>query len=430
MKITIENLVQIWKLIKPKFYNKITWLIVSCGLILIAPPLWSVILNQFIEKHTDYKIIGEYDELIGIILVLIGLIYNIYSQWISNYKPPENIIEDSTISDSNINQGSGSLTVNNNTFNIYVQDEESLRSVLETIGYSTNRTNVNFVTNSNFISQFVNLIQCLPWGKNVSKITFQNPERSLYNVIYKTSSGKDGHFYVRFHNVENENTQLSVNNDLQKFEAGIPVLDSIYWSKYKIWTLNSIENFNNVLDSKNIQLENALKNDLSVIVGDITYIISALKLELIYNLDSSDNSLPRHETYGYLVQSNLLLNGEKVALTSIEMAIIDSEINTQIIEERRDGTKSIIVESNVNTSILKLSSLMIKVLAKFDRNTGDDTTETLRMIIIELMKKIKAIHSYQIPVDCSDTSDYLYTEAFSESSVLRDYEKQKAHNNV
>lgn len=112
------------------------------------------------------------------------------------------------------------------------------------------------------------------------------------------------------------------------------------------------------------------------------------------------------------------------------MAIIDSEINTQIIEEKRENNLSVIREKNVNTNIIKLSTLMIKVLAKFEKDTSDETTELLRKSIIELMKKIKALHSYQIPVDFTNSSDYVYNEAFGESSVIKDYDKQKAHNKV
>ena len=429
MKITLENLIQIWKLIKPKFYNKITWLIVSSGLVLIAPPLWSVILNQFIEKHTDYKIIGDYDELIGIALIIIGLIYNVYSQWVSNYTAPENVIEDSTITNSNIVQGSGNNMTINNTINIYIQDDESLRRVLETLNYGNQDSDINFVTGPNYISQFINLIQSLPWTNNISEITFQNPNRTFYNIVYKTSRKIDGHFYVRFHNVESEENELVLSNNLPLIEGGIPILESIFWNKYKVWTLNTIENFTSVSNAKAIGLENAFKNDLSVVLGDITFIIQDLVLELTYDSDSTDTSLPRHESYGHLIKSQLVINDKRIDLSPLEMAIIDSEINTQIIEDRKENNLSVIQEKNVNTNIIKLSSLMIKVLAKFERDTSDETTELLRKSIIELMKKIKALYSYQIPVDFTNSSDYLYNEAFSESSVIQDYENQKRNSN-
>ncbi len=429
MKITLENLIQIWKLIKPKFYNKITWLIVSFGLVLIAPPLWSVILNQFIEKHTDYKIIGDYDELIGIALIIIGLIYNVCSQWVSNYTAPENVIEDSTISNSNIVQGSGNNMTINNTFNIYIQDDESLRRVLETLNYGNQGSEINFVTGTNYTSQFINLIQSLPWTNNISEITFQNPNRTFYNIVYKTSCKIDGHFYVRLHDVESEDNELVLSNNLPLKEGGIPILESIFWNKYKVWTLNTIENFTSDSNSKTIGLENAFKNDLSVVLGDITFIIQDLVLELTYDSDSTDTSLPRHESYGHLIKSQLVINDKRIDLSPLEMAIIDSEINTQIIKERKENNLSVIQEKNVNTNIIKLSSLMIKVLAKFERDTSDETIELLRKSIIELMKKIKALHSYQIPVDFTNSSDYLYNEAFNESSVIKDYENQKRNSN-
>ncbi len=425
----MKELIQIWRLIKPKFYNKITWLVVSCGLIMITPPLWSIIVNQFIEKHTDYKIIGDNDTFIGIVLILIGLIYNILSQWTNKIESPENIIDDSTITNSNVFQGGSNMTVNN-TFNIYVYNEESLRQVLETIDNSNRGSNVNFLQNTNYISKFINLLQCLPWTKNISQINLQNSLKQRYSVTYKTSSGKEGCFNVRFHNVESDKNQIIVSDENVLLKGEIPILESIFWSKYNMWTLNTLQNFIEDSNLIEIDLENALKNDLSVIVGDITFIIQDMVLELIYDSSITDTNLPSHKVYGSLVKSNLLIDGEMVEILPLEMAIIDSEINTQIIEEKQVETKWVIREKNVNTSILKLSTLIIKVLAKFDRDTSDATTEILRKSILELMKKIKAIHSYQIPVDITDASDYLYNEAFCESSIIKDYEKRKAHNNV
>ncbi|WP_100210880.1 hypothetical protein [Tenacibaculum maritimum] len=399
-------------------------MLVTAGLLLIAPPLWSVIINEILEKHTDYKIIGKNDVWFGFALILIGLAFYLICKWLNNKKSPENTIDNSTIEDSIVNQGSGNLTVNN--INIYVQDEESLKRVLKTINYSNNNTDINFITNSNFKVQFINLIQSLPWGKNVTEIQFQNPERLLNNVIYKTSSKKDGHFYLRLHIVEDEKPELVLNSELTAFEGGIPILDSIYWSKYKLWTLNSVENFKPIESKIQIELEGALKNDLSVIIGDITFVINDFKLELIYDKSSQDNLLPHHNTYGKLIESNLIIDSERVELSSLEMAAIDSEINTKIIEEQNDRNLTTVVEVNVDTHIIKLSSLIIKLLAKFDRDTGDESTETIRRMIIELMKKMKAINSYQIPKDYTDSSNYLFEEAFGESSVIDDYNKYKS----
>lgn len=104
---------QIWKLIKPKFHNMVTWLIVSSGLILISPSLFSILLNELLEKHTNYKILGEHDILIGLVLVIIGVAYNLRSQWIAKYEPERNTIKNSTITDSILNQRDGVVTVNN-----------------------------------------------------------------------------------------------------------------------------------------------------------------------------------------------------------------------------------------------------------------------------------------------------------------------------
>ncbi len=62
----------------PKFYNKVTWLIVSAGLSLLSKPLWIDILEAILQKELNITIPGVNDQLIGLIVIVIGLIYNVY----------------------------------------------------------------------------------------------------------------------------------------------------------------------------------------------------------------------------------------------------------------------------------------------------------------------------------------------------------------
>lgn len=64
------------KLLKPKHYVKVTWLLVSIGLFLVSRPTPSQLLNEYLKRKYQFEIFGKYDILIGFILIIIGLIYN------------------------------------------------------------------------------------------------------------------------------------------------------------------------------------------------------------------------------------------------------------------------------------------------------------------------------------------------------------------
>ncbi len=105
---TVEKLAIIWKSLTPKSYNIITRIIVSAGLGLMAiPSLIQVVCLYFFGKDFYLTIFGQSNILVGLIVVLIGLIYNIISQLIDAPKKPENSIKNSQISNSKIIQVQG-----------------------------------------------------------------------------------------------------------------------------------------------------------------------------------------------------------------------------------------------------------------------------------------------------------------------------------
>lgn len=78
----MEKFEKIIKLLKPKYYNRITYLLIICGTSLLTKPLWLELFNWFLEtsnKNTDkiqLSIIGDWDWLLGLFVILIGLYWN------------------------------------------------------------------------------------------------------------------------------------------------------------------------------------------------------------------------------------------------------------------------------------------------------------------------------------------------------------------
>jgi len=73
---------KILRLLLPKFYNRVTYLIVTAGLSLLTKPIWLEFVNYGLSifnaycKDLNLDIIGEWDWLIGLILVFGALIWN------------------------------------------------------------------------------------------------------------------------------------------------------------------------------------------------------------------------------------------------------------------------------------------------------------------------------------------------------------------
>ncbi|MGY3852834.1 hypothetical protein ACW5W8_08365 [Aeromonas aquatilis] len=63
--------------LKPKFYNKITWLIVVCGLSLMSTPLWITVVNAALGKTLELSITNDSDALWGFLLCCLGLVYHL-----------------------------------------------------------------------------------------------------------------------------------------------------------------------------------------------------------------------------------------------------------------------------------------------------------------------------------------------------------------
>ncbi|PTP35819.1 hypothetical protein CWN95_08295 [Vibrio splendidus] len=63
--------------LKPKFYNKITWLIVVSGLSLMSTPLWITVVNAVFERAFELSLTNGSDTAWGFALCCLGLIYHL-----------------------------------------------------------------------------------------------------------------------------------------------------------------------------------------------------------------------------------------------------------------------------------------------------------------------------------------------------------------
>jgi len=72
-----EFALRLIEIIRPKFYNRITWVVVSVGLALVSTGLLEKVISVSIEKSFNIKLTGENDVAWGFSLVAIGLLYHL-----------------------------------------------------------------------------------------------------------------------------------------------------------------------------------------------------------------------------------------------------------------------------------------------------------------------------------------------------------------
>jgi len=69
---------RVLRLIRPRFYNRLTWIVVGAGLLLTTTPWWGDLVNALAQKYLGVSLPATTEHtILGVSLVAIGLIYHI-----------------------------------------------------------------------------------------------------------------------------------------------------------------------------------------------------------------------------------------------------------------------------------------------------------------------------------------------------------------
>lgn len=71
---------KIFRMFFPEFSNKVTWVVVITGIGLTSSSILQNILNEVLKKEFNIQLLGNYDSLIGMCLIALGLTHNILLQ--------------------------------------------------------------------------------------------------------------------------------------------------------------------------------------------------------------------------------------------------------------------------------------------------------------------------------------------------------------
>lgn len=138
---------------------------------------------------------------------------------------------------------------------------------------------------------FRRIYSLLPWVKLITPLgQEQYPEKSKeetqvpdYIVTFEAGSQDNIDKILVESKLVNDEKQTFT---LQKYkhkvmkkyenEMKIPLLYAIFWRNKMVWTLNSIDSFSEKSSEYKLSFEQALKNDMSAVLGDYSYIFKGL----------------------------------------------------------------------------------------------------------------------------------------------------------
>lgn len=85
---SINNIINLIKLLRPKYYNLLTKIMITAALTILIKPLWVDIVNIFFNEF-DITLIGENDWVIGLLILILALVYNTIHRYLDlKYEAP------------------------------------------------------------------------------------------------------------------------------------------------------------------------------------------------------------------------------------------------------------------------------------------------------------------------------------------------------
>jgi hypothetical protein len=322
--------------------------------------------------------------------------------------------------------------------NKFVVDDTTISKFIEQLDSSDLKLNIErFFRGYTVEDNFHILFAAMPWTKlvhtlgqnqlpSLSKISYQVPDFTLF---FETSKKEIKPLLIETKSVKGDSQSLEIMEkqlDACVHYSGIlniPFVYAIYWEKYQTWTINTIENFEKKTRKYKIQIFDAIKNDLSIIVGDITFFFKEpLYRKTVCDSSITDSKMPKHEKYGTIVQESVSIDNENyVKINPLETAIIDTTMKMKFLEKNVKGSVTTFIEFTETNFFVKLSTLVLRHLTIFQAELNETYADSSRRIIIEFLKKIKAVDSYSIPNTKTKMSDLLYNQAFEDTWVMKKY---------
>ncbi|MEN6620288.1 MAG: hypothetical protein ABFD50_01900 [Smithella sp.] len=285
---------------------------------------------------------------------------------------------------------------------------------------------------------FQSLFSVLPWVKlNHALAQDQYPEESKealqvpdFCLFYESADLKMKPLLIETKSVTANKQSLELMAQqvkaCEKYAniCGIPLLIAVYWKKYSLWTLNSVDQFSKKSKSYKISFKDAFTSNLSAILGDFNLIFTApIFRKTIFDSASNKDTDIVHEIHGAVIEDQISSDGiSYMPLEMLESAIIDSFVTMKEIEVKKNGSKTEVIERSTENHMSYLNTMILRHLG-ITPGLGltEYTAKVSLMLISQLAMKLGIAKSLSIPRTRTNSSDTLFKDAFGGTSTWTDY---------
>lgn len=317
-------------------------------------------------------------------------------------------------------------------------DPDTLSKLSGQINNSNFRENIErFYKGFNSEDFFSNLFSVFPWVKLIHKLDenqFPEASKTKYQIpdfmlIFEDSKKNDHAILVDVKTVSGKKQTLS---NIQKKQVtteaqysstvGLPIVYAIYWEYFQVWTINSLESFEEKKNEYKITFIDAYKNDLSLILGDLGNIIGKFYRKTICDANIIDKKLSKHEKYGTIIEEYLSLDKLNWIISDpVESAIIDGSLQMKIIETNKKDNITIYIEENNSINLIKSTTLILRHLGVFGLGITAEYTNISIHVLSEFLRKLDIKQSYSLPNSKTPTIQGLMKKAFDNTWVYKNY---------
>lgn len=200
--------------------------------------------------------------------------------------------------------------------------------------------------------------------------------------------------------------------------VNLPFVYAVYWAKLSAWTMNTVDTFETKSSARKLTMLRAFELDCSAILGDISYLIphSLVRVSRFTTHDVTPDCV-QHRKYGRLLSDVVVLGDNRVQMTGIESASIDSMLAMKIRREQNvsDGVTEII-ETTDELYMLKLSSWITRHIGLFRTEPTEEYCNVSARVITDLMKKLDCQVMHLFPTD--RTEDLKRIDSLFRTSAL------------
>lgn len=299
---------------------------------------------------------------------------------------------------------------------------------------------------------FMRIFSLLPWVKTVvplgqeqfpekSKETLQVPD---YEITFEAGSETNtSSILVEVKLVDGDKQTYK----LQKYKYAVlnqyssqkkePLLFGIFWRKYGVWTINSIESFSEKRSEYKISYKNACRDDLSAIFGDYTYLFrkKCYRKSIFSKKEDVDTEFVHsHEKYGRTIYEGLSLDGQNFkSLCMLEPPLLDCAFDFKEIScnELSDTDAELIEQFDRVPYVYKLSSLILAYLLKiYCLNENDmyyknnTVVENSFHIVDTIRRKCGGEKFYLLPYNINDIATKMIDLQFGKANhIIKAYKE-------